>query len=208
MVTGGRRIAFRPSNQVCVVWVAKVKQALGSPVTPAQLYGFAVKAETVESQELAVLAQVPGGPAAGKAALAAVKVDIAEIGSAITAWKQGNRIRGLIRSAALLGACDGSPCRLGGSRPSGGSARRDLLRPDRETGVRLDGDWFRSREEAGAGGRTPAVAVHSSTLRLIAGRVRRATCVSLPPDVAATSAAGAAVLLHPGFDFRVRRCQR
>jgi hypothetical protein len=77
------------ANQVCVVWLAKAKKEFGSPVTPAQLYGFAVKAKTLESQELAQLEQIPGRTAAGTQALAAVKVDIAEIGSSITAWKQG-----------------------------------------------------------------------------------------------------------------------
>ena len=63
--------------------------SLGSPVTTAQLYGFAVKAKSIESQELAVLKQIPGRNATGTAALTAVKVDIAEVGSAITAWNQG-----------------------------------------------------------------------------------------------------------------------
>jgi hypothetical protein len=78
------------ANKVCVVWLAKAKKELGSPVTAAQLYGFAVKAKTLESQERAALTQVPGRTAAGTAALAAVQVDIAELASAITAWNQGN----------------------------------------------------------------------------------------------------------------------
>jgi|GEM_PF-2021091 hypothetical protein len=77
------------ANQVCVVWLAKAKKEFGSPVTAAQLYAFSVKAKTLESQELAVLEQIPGRPASGTQALAAVKVDIAEVGSAISAWKQG-----------------------------------------------------------------------------------------------------------------------
>jgi hypothetical protein len=77
------------ANKVCVVWLAKAKKAFGSPVTAAQLYGFAVKAKSIESQELVVLKQIPGRTAAGTAALTAVKVDIAEVGSAITAWNQG-----------------------------------------------------------------------------------------------------------------------
>ena len=77
------------ANKVCVVWLAKAKKEFGSPVTPAQLYRFAIKAKTLESQERAVLMQIPGRTEAGTAALAAVKVDIAEVGSAITAWKQG-----------------------------------------------------------------------------------------------------------------------
>ena len=77
------------ANKICMVWLAKAKKEFGSPVTPAQLYRFAVKAKTLESQELAALEQIPGRTAAGTAALTAVKVDIAEIGSAITAWNQG-----------------------------------------------------------------------------------------------------------------------
>ena len=77
------------ANKVCVVWLAKAKKAFGSPVAPAQLYSFAVKAKTLESQELAVLQQIPGRAAAGTAALGAVKVDIAVVGSAITAWNRG-----------------------------------------------------------------------------------------------------------------------
>jgi phage gp16-like protein len=77
------------ANKICVVWVAKAKKAFATPVTPAQLYSFAGKAKTLESQELAVLQQIPGRDAAGTAALTAVKVDIAEVGSAIAAWNQG-----------------------------------------------------------------------------------------------------------------------
>jgi hypothetical protein len=77
------------ANKVCVVWLAKAKKQLGSPVTAAQLYRFAIKAKTLESQELALLQQIPGRTAAGTAALAAVQVDIAEVGTAITAWNQG-----------------------------------------------------------------------------------------------------------------------
>ena len=77
------------ANKVCVVWLAKAKKEFGSPVTPAQLYSFAGKAKTLESQELVVLEQIPGRAAAGTAALAAMKVDIAEVGSAISAWNHG-----------------------------------------------------------------------------------------------------------------------
>jgi hypothetical protein len=77
------------ANQVCSVWLAKAKKEFGSPVTPAQLYSFAHKAQTLESQELAQLQKIPGRTAAGTAALAAVKVDIAEVGSAISAWDHG-----------------------------------------------------------------------------------------------------------------------
>ena len=78
------------ANKVCVVWLAKAKKEFGSPVTTAQLYSFAVKAKKLEGQELAALQQIPGPTATGTAALAAVKVDISEIGSSITAWDQGN----------------------------------------------------------------------------------------------------------------------
>jgi len=78
------------ANQVCTVWLAKAKKEFGSPVTTAQLYGFALKAKTLESQELTVLQGIPGRNATASAALTAVKVDIAEIGSAITAWDKGN----------------------------------------------------------------------------------------------------------------------
>ena len=78
------------ANQVCVVWLAKVKKELGSPVTAAQLYSFAVKAKTLESQEYAVLAKIPNRTDTGDAALKAMQVDIAEVGSAITAWNHGN----------------------------------------------------------------------------------------------------------------------
>ena len=77
------------ANQICVVWLAKAKKEFGSPVTPAQLYTFAQKAKALESQELGQLEKIPGRTAAGTAALAAVKVDIAEVGSAITAWNAG-----------------------------------------------------------------------------------------------------------------------
>jgi hypothetical protein len=81
------------ANQVCTVYLAKAKKEFGSPVTPSQLYGFAVNAKTLESQELAELEKIPGRPAAGTRALAAMRVDIAEVGSAISAWKSGDRQR-------------------------------------------------------------------------------------------------------------------
>jgi len=77
------------ANQVCSFWIAKAKKEFGSPVTAAQLYSFAHKAKSLESQELSALQKIQGRTAAGTAALSAVKVDIAEIGSAITAWDQG-----------------------------------------------------------------------------------------------------------------------
>jgi hypothetical protein len=79
----------KQANQVCSVWIAKAKKEFGSPVTAAQLYSFAHKAKTLESQELAALQKIQGRTAAGTAALTAVQVDIAEIGSAITAWDHG-----------------------------------------------------------------------------------------------------------------------
>jgi hypothetical protein len=78
------------ANKVCVVWLAKAKKEFGSPVTAAQLYSFAQKANTLETEELGVLAQIPGRTASGTAALKAVGVDIAELRSAITAWNKGN----------------------------------------------------------------------------------------------------------------------
>jgi hypothetical protein len=77
------------ANQVCSVWIAKAKKEFGSPVTAAQLYSFAHKAKTLEGQELAALQKIQGRTAAGTAALTAVQVDIAEIGSAIKAWDHG-----------------------------------------------------------------------------------------------------------------------
>ncbi len=77
------------ANQVCVAWLAKANKEFGKPVTPAQLYSFAHKAKTLETQELAVLVQIPGRPAAGTVALNAVVTDINEIGSAINAWDKG-----------------------------------------------------------------------------------------------------------------------
>jgi len=79
----------KQANQVCSVWIAKAKKEFGSPVTAAQLYSFAHKAKTLESQELSALQKIQGRTAAGTAALTAVQVDIAEIGSAIKAWDQG-----------------------------------------------------------------------------------------------------------------------
>jgi hypothetical protein len=77
------------ANQVCSVWTAKAKKEFGTPVTAAQLYSFAHKAKALELQEFAALQKIQGRTAAGTAALAALQVDIAEIGSAITAWDHG-----------------------------------------------------------------------------------------------------------------------
>jgi hypothetical protein len=77
------------ANQVCVVWLAKANKEFGKPVTPAQLYSFAHKAKTLETQELTQLVRIPGRTTAGTVALNAVIADINEIGSAITAYDQG-----------------------------------------------------------------------------------------------------------------------
>src|SRR5258708_3427067 len=78
------------ANHVCAFWLAKSKKEFGSPVGVAQLYSFAGKAKALESQELSALEQIPGRGDAGTAALGAMKVDIAEVGSAIAAWNQGD----------------------------------------------------------------------------------------------------------------------
>ncbi len=78
------------ANKVCAVWLAKAKQEFGSPVTPAQLFTFAKKAKALETSELAALQKIPGRSASGTHALQAVQTDIAEVGSAITAYKAGN----------------------------------------------------------------------------------------------------------------------
>jgi hypothetical protein len=95
------------ANQVCSIWIAKAKKEFGSPVTAAQLYSFAHKAKTLESQELAVLEKIKGRTAAGTAALAAVQVDIAEIGSAIKAWDTGKPAQFIIILKRYLN--DGRP---------------------------------------------------------------------------------------------------
>ena len=77
------------ANKVCVVWLAKAQKEFGHPVTPAQLYSFANKANALETQELAVLAKIPGRPTAGTVALNAVVADINELRSAIVAYDKG-----------------------------------------------------------------------------------------------------------------------
>ncbi len=79
------------ANQVCVVWLAKAKKEFAAPVTPAGLYTFAVKAKSLESQELAVLEKIPSAPATGTHALGVMRADIAEVGSAISAWDRGDK---------------------------------------------------------------------------------------------------------------------
>jgi hypothetical protein len=78
------------ANQVCVVWLAKAKAAFATPVKPSGLYKFAVQAKTMESQELAQLQAIPGPSAAGTHALSVMQSDIAEVGSAISAWNRGD----------------------------------------------------------------------------------------------------------------------
>ncbi len=77
------------ANQVCVVWLAKAKKEFGSPVTAAQLYTFANKANALETQELGVLSKIPKRPTAGTVALNAVVADINELRSAIVAYDKG-----------------------------------------------------------------------------------------------------------------------
>jgi hypothetical protein len=79
------------ANQVCTAWLAKAKTELGTATTTAQLYPFATRAKTLESQELGLLVKIPGRSAAGSAALAAVRVDLNELGTAIAAWKAGKQ---------------------------------------------------------------------------------------------------------------------
>jgi hypothetical protein len=81
------------ANQVCAVYLARAKKEFGSPVKPSQLYGFAVKARALESEELGVLERIPGRTPAATRALAAMRADVAEVSAAISAWKQGNAQR-------------------------------------------------------------------------------------------------------------------
>lgn len=77
------------ANAVCVVWLAKATKEFGHPVTPAQLFTFANKANTLETQELGVLSKIPKRPALGTVALNAVVADINELRSAINAYSKG-----------------------------------------------------------------------------------------------------------------------
>jgi hypothetical protein len=81
------------ANQVCTAWLAKAKTQLGTPVTVAGLYPFAVKAKALEASELTALEKIPGRSAAASKALAAVRVDIAEVDVAINAWKRGDKAK-------------------------------------------------------------------------------------------------------------------
>jgi hypothetical protein len=78
------------ADQVCSVWLAKLKTTFATPVTTAGLYPFALKVKKMETQELVQLEQIPGRDATGTAALGAVHTDIAELDSAIVAWNKGN----------------------------------------------------------------------------------------------------------------------
>jgi hypothetical protein len=77
------------ANAVCVVWLAKANKEFGHPVTPAQLFTFANKANTLETQEFGVLSKIPNRTTAGTAALNAVVTDINEVRSAINAYAKG-----------------------------------------------------------------------------------------------------------------------
>jgi hypothetical protein len=78
------------ANQVCSVWLVKAKQLFATPVKPSGLYKFAGDAKKLEAQELAQLAKIPNPSAAGTHALAVMQGDIAEVGSAISAYDRGD----------------------------------------------------------------------------------------------------------------------
>ena len=78
------------ANHVCGIWLAKAKAAFATPVKPSGLYKFAVSAKTMESQELAQLESIPGPSPAGTHALSVMRADVAEVGSAITAFNRGD----------------------------------------------------------------------------------------------------------------------
>ena len=65
LATGSQTAWSQQADQVCSVWLAKVKKAFATPVTTAQLYGFAVKARSLETGELSALERIPGRNAAG-----------------------------------------------------------------------------------------------------------------------------------------------
>jgi hypothetical protein len=82
------------ADKVCVAWSAKAKTALaplGTPKTPAQVYRFVVTVRLFEVRELAALGKIPGRTPAATRALASVRTDIAEVDSAIAAWKKGDQ---------------------------------------------------------------------------------------------------------------------
>ena|SRR5438552_13179489 len=79
------------ANRVCIIYTAKAKREFAAPVKPSELYGFAVKAKSLESQELAELAKIPGATPAGTKAIGALRADVAEIGAAIGAWDKGDK---------------------------------------------------------------------------------------------------------------------
>jgi len=79
------------ANRVCIIYTAKAKREFAAPVKPSELYGFAVKAKSLESQELAELAKIPGATPAGTKAIGGLRADVAEIGAAIGAWDKGDK---------------------------------------------------------------------------------------------------------------------
>jgi hypothetical protein len=88
------------ANKVCAVWLAKAKKEFAAPVKPAGLYKFAVNAKKLETQELARLQSIPGPTAAGTHALSVMGADVAEVGSAISAYNRGDSA-GFIRILKL-----------------------------------------------------------------------------------------------------------
>ena len=78
------------ANKVCVVWLAKAKKEFATPVKAAGLYKFAVNAKKLEAQELVQLQSIPGPSAAGTHALSVMGADVAEVGSAISAYDRGD----------------------------------------------------------------------------------------------------------------------
>ncbi len=78
------------ANQICTVWLAKAKQQFSTPVKPSGLYKFANDAKKLEAQELAQLEKIPNPSAAGRHALGVMHADLAEVGSAISAYDRGD----------------------------------------------------------------------------------------------------------------------
>lgn len=81
------------ADKVCTTWQSRAKTSslATRPKTTPQMYAWAVKATAFEQRELAALEQVPGVTAAGRAALAAVRTDIAEISVGLRDWRAGDR---------------------------------------------------------------------------------------------------------------------
>jgi sirohydrochlorin ferrochelatase len=78
------------ANQVCLVYIAKAKKEFAAPVKPSGLYKFARDAKALENREYGDLAALPGRTAAGTHALTVLQADIAEVGSAVTAYERGD----------------------------------------------------------------------------------------------------------------------